>query len=77
MKKVFKSILLIGLMIFTTLILCGCEMNDNGSRFKKIKNYLDGFLFYDTETGVEYILKDRGITVLLDADGKPIIYKGE
>ncbi len=74
MKRILKIIIL---TIFCIMILTGCEANDNGSRFKHIKTYYDGGLYYDTETNVEYIIKDRGITVLLDADGKPIIYKEE
>ena len=72
MSKIIKIIILTIIMLF---VLTGCEARDNGHRFKHIKSYYDGELYYDAETGVEYLLKDRGITVLLDADGKPLLYK--
>lgn len=74
MKKIIKILVLLIISLFA---LTGCEADDNGYRFELIKVYYDASLCYDTETGVEYLLKDRGITVLLDAEGKPILYKEE
>ena len=75
MKRILKILVLLIISLFA---LTGCEADDNGYRFELIKVYYgDAYLYYDIETGVEYLLKDRGITVLLDADGKPILYKEE
>lgn len=74
MKKIIKILVLLIISLFA---LTGCEMMDNGCRLVIIKEYCDGTLYYDVKTGVEYFGKDRGMTVLLDADGKPIIYKEE
>ena len=39
------------------------------------------YIFVDKETGVQYLFVDNntggGLTVLVDADGKPILYEGE
>lgn len=42
-------------------------------------DYIDNaIIYYDKETKVEYIYTYKsGFTVLLDADGKPILYKEE
>lgn len=74
MSKIIKIIILTIIILF---ILTGCEANDTGYRFKHIKSYYDGDLYYDVETGVEYIKWYKGLTVVIDADGEPIIYKEE
>lgn len=51
--------------------------NPNGERFEVVKEYADVIIYADKETGVQYALSRRGISVMLDADGKPIIYEGE
>lgn len=40
-------------------------------------NYVVGDLVVDRQTGVEYWLMDGRLTLLVDKDGKPVIYKGE
>ena len=54
-------------------------------RFKRLK--ADGLLWnssiiVDTQTGVQYVYNSEsmnggGLTPLLDADGKPLLYRGE
>lgn len=48
-----------------------------GDRFT-VMEHLEGniYILTDKETGVMYLSKDRGITVLMDADGKPMIWNG-
>lgn len=46
-------------------------------RFVKILDYGDNFVMYDKETKVQYFTSTTGITVLLNQDGKPLLYKGE
>ena len=43
-----------------------------------VMEHLEGniYILADKETGVMYLSKDRGITVLMDADGKPMIWNG-
>lgn len=40
-------------------------------------DYVKGALVVDSQTGVEYWLLENRLTVLVDKDGKPVIYKGE
>lgn len=46
-------------------------------RFIKIQDWGDNFIVYDKETKVEYFVFEGGITVLVDKDGKPLLYEGE
>lgn len=46
-------------------------------RFVKILDYGDNFVMYDKETKVQYFASATGITVLLNQDGKPLLYEGE
>ena len=54
-----------------------------GDRFVLIENLDTAVVVADKETGVLYLITDpesiypNGITVLLDADGKPMLYKGK
>ena len=71
---------------------CGSEgafssaSNDEEPSEKRFK-VLDGEIFdnfyiaYDTETGIEYSVSNGAynhgiLTILVDADGKPLIYEG-
>lgn len=46
-------------------------------RFVKILDYGNNFVMYDKETKVQYFASTIGITVLLNQDGKPLLYEGE
>lgn len=47
------------------------------NRFIKLQDWKDNFVMYDKETGVQYFVFDGGITVLLDDEGRPLLYQGE
>ena len=54
--------------------------SENG--FIKLQDWGDNFVMYDKETRVQYFAfadynYGGGITVLVDADGKPLLYEGE
>ena len=89
MKKILAIILSIMIYCFTFV---GCGRNNKvikttelDSRFKIIKDTNDGFgycdIIVDTETGVMYLFRGAGyrggLTVMVDADGKPLIYEGD
>jgi len=78
-------------VIFSILLifsLSGCESAntirpdpdhiDDNERFVSIEKGLHYSVFYDKETGVEYFWgSNASVTVLVDKDGKPLIYEGE
>lgn len=79
MKKVIGIIFI---MVISLMILTGCTSQSNTEskyRFVKIENWGDNFTFYDRETKVQYYFLKRGygagLTVLVDADGKPLLYE--
>ncbi len=80
-KKLIALIATIMLLLFT---LCGCneKICSVSDRFFVVENL--GSLEYiicDRETGVLYLYMEQSnrvaITVLLDKDGKPLLYEGE
>lgn len=77
-------LIFIPLIIFVTLAFAlpaifGPDEGDTlyGDRFT-VMEHLEGniYILADKETGVMYLSKGRGITVLMDADGKPMIWNG-
>lgn len=89
MKRVLAIILLIMICCF---MLVGCGRKNDVTttteldrRFKIINDTNDGLgycnIIVDTETGVMYLFRGAGyrggLAVMLDADGKPLIYEGE
>ena len=85
MKKIIISLLIIIGIILTGWLLKDVTISNNyaeNERFIKIKDegYFD--IVYDVETKVEYAVSqgkyNKGIfTLLVDKDGKPLIYGGE
>lgn len=77
-----KLKVIIGLIFISLLTGCksiNSEMSDYEGKtqyFKTISDDLHGSIIYDTRTGVEYWKSDDYsiLTVLVDADGKPLIY---
>ena len=89
MKKIKLSIAIA--LLSTTLL--GCGENNIQNEAKKVKDSYDtyfirisseysGDIVYDSRTGVQYWRSGGSynfgsLTVLLDADGKPLIYEEE
>lgn len=86
-----KNKVLIMIMLLT-VILSGCgqrtiqneaqkEQDSYNTYFIRISKEYGGDIVYDSRTGVQYWRSDGSynhgtLTVLLDTDGKPLIYKG-
>lgn len=87
MKKIIISLsIIIGIISIGWLLKDVTIQNVNATdnRFIQIYNQYssDGFrIYYDKETKVMYLVSDiykgGGITVLVDKDGKPLLYEGE
>lgn len=84
MKKVIGIILII---VISLVILTGCTSQSSAvteERFVLIDNLgnYNGNIYYDKETKVQYMLYSSYrtgacVTVLVDAEGKPLLYQGE
>lgn len=77
MKKAMVAMLL-GIICMT-----GCSINtdSNESRFFEISEEDCFIIVYDKTTGVEYAVSESPynygtVTLLVDTDGKPLIYEG-
>ena len=78
-------------LLLSTCILTGCKAEefvstvtafDEEDRFVTISNEPYGTIVYDSMTGVEYWISTSAynsgtLTLLVDSEGKPLIYKGE
>lgn len=73
-KKILKMMLVIGMC---GTILSGCRHEESISdRFISIETDAPYEIYVDTKTGVEYLRRGHGFTVLLDADGNPLLAEG-
>lgn len=86
MKKLF-------LILAVSLLVCSCDLTppmvareyetkDNTSRFVIVENASSWLVVYDKETLVMYTVSDYGegrgvFSVLVDADGKPLLWKSK
>lgn len=62
------------LIIAALLVMASC----GNSRFETVSYGVGSKIIYDKETKVEYVVGSFGkMTVLVDKDGKPLIYEGE
>ncbi len=85
MKKITISLIVITITVGLAYILKDLIVLDtiaNEDRFIKIDryNYTDTIIVYDKQTKVEYAISDaaynRGtITLLVDQEGKPLLFK--
>ncbi len=74
------------MILLASLMLVGCSnegvVNETAPKyFTTISDELYGSVVYDSRTGVQYWMSDSNynhgnLTMLYDADGKPLIYKG-
>ena len=73
-----KKILLLILMTIGITACIGCGGNDSSKRFVTLETGFSHNISYDRETKVMYIIGSYGnATIMLDSDGKPLLYKGE
>lgn len=85
MKKIIISLLIIIGIVLTGWLLKDITISNNyaeNERFVIIQQESYGKVMYDKETKVEYFMFGGykiggGITVLVDKDGKPLLYEGE
>ena len=84
MKKIVMliAILLVCLFVFTgcTITIAPSQPNDLDDRFFVVEKNYDWSIYVDRETNVMYLFRNGGyqggITVMLGADGKPLLYEG-
>ena len=77
-----KKILVAMLLCVVCLTGCQTEIGSDESRFFIISREKGFYIACDRTTGVEYAVSNGGynygtVTLLVDADGKPLIYEGE
>lgn len=82
--------LMISILIVISIMVLGfifknistTEVQSSNDRFVKISNGYYFIIVYDTQTKVEYAISNGNyncgtVTLLVDAEGKPLLYTGE
>ena len=74
-----KRVIAITILTLLTLSLCGCVKAEAGTyRLRTLEMGLSYNIYVDTLTGVQYLqLNNRGVCVMVDAEGKPLIWDEE
>lgn len=74
-----KRVIAITILTLLTLALCGCRKAETGTyRLRTLETGLSYNIYVDTLTGVQYLqLKKCGVCVMVDAEGRPLIWEGE
>lgn len=86
--SIFFGLALIAFVFGSAYVLKGISQDSKTKasmpedRFIKIEDWGDNFVMYDRKTKVQYFVFGEynhggGITVLVDADGKPLLYEGD
>lgn len=70
------------LTVIACMMLSSCNTEDSNSMFVEVETAEDWKVVYHKNTKVMYVISDcdynRGtFTLLVDADGKPMVYEGE
>lgn len=73
-----KRVIAITILTLLALALCGCVKGEAGIyRLQTLEMGLSYDIYVDTLTGVQYLqLNNRGVCVMVDAAGKPLIWEG-
>lgn len=90
MKNKVANILCICGLMLAMCGLCGCNINssesesdtDDGTYFVVVESHIYYSIAYDRNTKVMYAMSNviyngGGFTLLVDADGSPLLYEGE
>ena len=77
----YIKIILISIVMMFCLAGCTSSVAEVENRFIRIYSN-DISVYYDKETKVEYAIKNNGhggtsLTLLVDSEGKPLLYEGE
>lgn len=80
MKNLFKCLQFVFYLIAIFIIIfIVCSSNSEGHTEKRFVKINDGYhctIVYDRKTKVQYAIGDS-ITVLVDQNGKPLLYEGD
>ena len=74
-----KRVIAITILTLLTLALCGCNEAEAGNRRLWILDASTMYEIYvDNLTGIQYLRTYKGgVCVMVDAEGKPLIWEGE
>ena len=79
MKRVIAITITITILTLLTLALCGCGKAEAGTyRLRTLEAGALYTIYVDNLTGIQYLKTYQGgVCVMVDAEGKPLIWEGE
>lgn len=74
-----KRVIAITILTLLTLALCGCTKAEaSNHRLRTLDTGLMYEIYVDNLTGIQYLRTYKGgVCVMVDAEGKPLIWEGE
>lgn len=74
-----KRVIAITILTLLTLALCGCTKAEaSNHRLRTLDTGLMYGIYVDNLTGIQYLRTyEGGVCVMVDAEGKPLIWEGE
>jgi hypothetical protein len=74
-----KRVIAITILTLLTLALCGCTKAEaSNHRLRTLDTGLMYEIYVDNLTGIQYLRTHKGgVCVMVDAEGKPLIWEGE
>lgn len=74
-----KRVIAITILTLLTLALCGCTRAEAGTyRLRTLETGATYVIYVDNLTGIQYLRTYKGgVCVMVDAEGKPLIWEGE
>lgn len=74
-----KRVIAITILTLLTLALCGCTKAEaSNHRLRTLDTGLMYEIYVDNLTGVQYLrINQGGVCVMVDAEGRPLIWEGE
>ena len=74
-----KRVIAITILILLTLALCGCGKAEAGTyRLRTLETGAAYVIYVDNLTGIQYLSTYQGgICIMVDAEGRPLIWEGE
>ena len=74
-----KRVIAITILTLLTLALCGCTKAEaSNHRLRTLDTGLMYEIYVDNLTGIQYLkVYQGGVCVMVDAEGRPLIWEGE
>ncbi|WP_122788815.1 DUF6440 family protein [Intestinibacillus sp. Marseille-P6563] len=75
-EKIFYAVLLLIFILCWVAMIWDRATSEDLNRFQQVYMHNGNEIYVDTETNVMYFKRYDGMSIMTDADGKPLIWEG-